>query len=312
MNGHTRIAGVVLVLLTTFITSSRAACSYGAQREAVKQALELRRNLLAVDVVWDGPPFPASSSERFEQFKAALTRVADLTMACEATGTAPAALQKHLALMLHANRPQPPQKVSDGENMYKPEKGILAGDLRVRVKPALTSLRLLTVEFNFGLECGFDSILIVYEQTPEGWKDVLRWRSRNIEDVLQAFGDFFDYAVLPGDGGETWRVVALHGSPWCTSNMSEFTIDLLAASSNADSPKVVQSVSREYRRWEQPKFSTQGNIFTLRTEVDNDESDIMTRKAIFRYQLDGDRLRRIAPIATTGSFRERVASNVVG
>jgi hypothetical protein len=156
------------------------------------------------------------------------------------------------------------------------------------------------IEVRFGIECGVDTVMLMYEPDSEGWHQALRWQSAEYSEVSGAFGDFFQYAVIPGKDSSPWRIAVAHGHPWCTSRWSGFDLDLLEPATNPASPRVVWHKSAGYVRESGPRMTAKEDGFELRLDVGTIESDAMVRKGIFRYRVVGNSVERLQPIAVNG------------
>jgi hypothetical protein len=141
-------------------------------------------------------------------------------------------------------------------------------------------------------------MLFLYEPGPKGWRRVMRWQSPEYKQISGAFGDFFEYAVLPGS---PVKVVVAHGHPWCTSRFSGFGIDLLEATPNGDAPKVAWQTARDYSRGDfNIRLRPTGDGFELRLNTVALDINGYERTVVYRYRVAGDQIERIAPIATNG------------
>jgi len=277
------------------------SCSHPVQLHSAAEAIQIRNQLLAIKVGWLTDDMPAPSPERLEEFKIALMQTAETVFACNDTSSQPAAMQRELAGLLHANRHVPPTRYSDADT-EKPSRNVFGSDLRVRVSRASAMPLILSVQFTFGINCGTDSVLMLFQSDQGRWKDVLRWRVKSLQGIQDAFGDFFYPFILPGESPGAWRLVAVHGEPWCSSNLSGFAIDVLAPTNNPDAPKLIAHRTENYFRYEPPKLSISSNTFTLHTDVGTGEMEEIVRKGVFRYQLTNDKLQGIQPIATNGRY----------
>jgi len=189
-------------------------------------------------------------------------------------------------------------------------------NLQVKVTAPVAQTSLRIVELRFDIECGGDTILLAYELarrnsqvisvagahvdsgTPDGLGRVLRWQAAPYEEINGAFGDFFEYVVLPGQDEKSWRLVVAHGTDWCTSRWSGYKIDLIEPQAGA--ARVVWHYQQGYVLESDPRLVARPNGFELRLDVGTIESEQMTRKGVFRYVVDGDTVRRVGPIAVDG------------
>ena len=118
-------------------------------------------------------------------------------------------IETALAKLLDANKPQK-QEVYD-PNRPPQLDGIYGRDIKVKVSTPANAAGPILVEFGFGITCGFDSVLLAYERSNGVWEQVLRWQNPGYDSIDAAFGDFFDYVVLPRKGSSNWIVAVAHG-----------------------------------------------------------------------------------------------------
>lgn len=297
MNSPACYLGLLLVLSAPLALAGETGCSLTAQRSAAAEAARLRHQLFATKVDPLEGLFPSKRSvESFEQFKVSLLHASDETFACELAGTTPALAQRHLAQLLHANQTPQPETMSDGSDTS--QIGIFAAALTVHVRQPSSFPKLRTVQISSGIPCSDDTMLVVYEQSPTGWKDVLQWRTYNLPDDNDAFGDFFLSGILPGPVPGTWRALAVHGFPNCTSRFSGFLMDVLEPVPNMTKPRVVWHGDEGYSRGDaEPRLHIVGNTFEVRLNVAALNIDDFERVGVFRYKFQDDRVARVDPIA---------------
>ena len=178
---------------------------------------------------------PAPLQSKIGAFKDALAELADAALHCASSNPTPKEIESSLATLLNANRPVQ-------QEVYNPKKPpqldqIYGKDLQVKVTTSDGPSQLVLVEFNFGIACGYDSILLAYEMRSGAWQRVLRCQSADYAEVSGAFGDFFKYVILPPTTADGWRAVVAHGHPWCTSRWSGFDLDVVQPSSAGNTAK---------------------------------------------------------------------------
>jgi hypothetical protein len=244
---------------------------------------------------------PPAVDAQMRELKDELSRAADAALACAAPDTNPVELQALLAKALHANPPQPRgESVQDNDPRYAEYLGSYGHNLQVSVSRPSSVSGLITVQFSVNIECGSDTMLLVYVLRDGAWKRQLRWQANKLSEVSDAFGDFFLTAFLPGREG-SWRVVVAHGTPWFMSRFSSFSINVLAPGTDADSARVLWETERCYSRGDfEPTLKTADNIFELRLNADAMEFEPdngYERRVIYRYQVTDKGVERVGPIA---------------
>ena len=77
-------------------------------------------------------------------------------------------------------------------------------------------------------------------------------------------------------------------------------MDVLEPAAIAASPRLVWHESDGYVRESAPRLVPKRDGFELRVDVGTIESYVMVKKGIFRYQINGDTVERLQPIAMNG------------
>lgn len=241
---------------------------------------------------------PAALQAQILTMKDALATYTIGQLECVAANADAASVEATLAGPISANQPAA-QPTSDA-NQPPQLDHIYGSNLRVTVTRPANEPQLLLVEFDFGIACGFDSMLLAYAQSNGAWQQVLRWQSPAYDQVNGAFGDFFDYQVLPQGGAQGWLIAVAHGMPWCTSNLSAFNVDLLQPSTGSQPQQTLFDRKLDYRRDTDPVMSAEPGGFELRMTGESIDGNIVMRPVIYRFQQEGSQLVRVQPIALNG------------
>jgi len=283
--------------------SAQDSCLNHALLQPKSVAQKVQAELLAVKVGDGGmqPNVPPETQRLISSFKDSLASATDAYLSCGSGASTDAqAMERDVAASVGANGPvsaeQPtaPEPDATIENVY-------GANLRLTVKRPENRPELLLVQWSFNIDCGDDSVLLMYEHQDGRWKRALRWQSAKIESIQEAFGDFFQYSVVPLGTNGKWAVAVAHGHPWCTSRMSAFDIDVVSPNGEGIPPRVVFHTNYGYSRFNiEPVMKPRSDGFELRLEVDMMDVDIMTRKGIYRYRTVGNSIVRVQPIAMNG------------
>jgi hypothetical protein len=269
-------------------------------------ALQSELGQTKVDEMDEG--IPPVVADKITQLKDALSHTSDAALACAKPSVEPAELQKSLAQVLHANAPEPVGNtvIPKDDHRYDEILGSYGHNLRVQISRPPGVAGIIEIQYSNNIECGADSMLLVYELHDGVWTERLRWQSPPLKLISDAFGDFFVSAVLPGSSAlestnTKWRVVVAHGTPWCTSRMSGFKMDLLSPGPDPASPRVLWHAERGYSRGDfDPQIKSSGNTFELRLNADCmsfDSVNCFERRVIYRYGVDGNNsVHRLGPI----------------
>jgi hypothetical protein len=268
--------------------NAQDTCSKSTQDTSVAAAAAIRKQLLAVKFPADiDADVPASAQNLIPKWKPALEQATRAVLACHDEKSDPKTIQAELATLLTANVSQhDPKQLAD----------YYASNLLVSV--AQPKPQLLTVQFQFDIECGYDAVWMLFELHGSHWKNIITWQSPPYTEDTGAFGDFFLTSILPDDDANSLRVVAAHGKPWCTSRFSGFGIDVLAPSQDPDHPRVVWHTDRGYSRADTPaRLQATADGFELRLNAPADDIDSFERKVIYHYRVASDQVTRVEPIA---------------
>jgi len=294
---------VFALLLSSVVPALAAqqACNPSALQNAAANAARLRKALRAQVTGTMETDVPPAVQNQLVQFKNALASVVEAGLACQSPSATPTRIQDALARSLRANGPDP----SDAEYLAKSNQDEAADEygttLKVRANWQSTTPHLLAIEVALGIECGEDTMLFLFEPTERNWTERLRWQAPKYSKVGDAFGDFFLHTLVQKPGSDAWRLVVVHGRPWCTSRFSGFGIDVLEPTINSPQPRVVWHTGRGYSRGDfEPSLKASGNIFEFRINGDAmlfDTDRAFERRVIYRYRVSGDTVDRIEPIA---------------
>jgi hypothetical protein len=199
----------------------------------------------------------------------------------------PASLQSKLEAFLHADQTK---RADNSPEVY-------GANLAVHIEPAKGLPDSLFVVLTFGIECGDDNLLFLYTKEDGRWHQRLHWYSDKYTAPSDAFGDFFLYTVAPGPNNQSLIAIA-HGTPWCSSRMSAFHIDLFRPSDDSAPLKPMAHLDDYYSRFDvEPRLKAESDGFEIRLQSDSLDEATLVRPGIYRYRTTEGQLRRIQPIA---------------
>ncbi len=264
-----------------------------AQTAAIKT---LQSDLLAVAVAnrGDDPDVPPAARDDISELKSRLAGLTDAYLAVRPNELDPSSVEGELATMLSANRSSAPKPRGMSSEAVS---GLYGANLEVKVagQPDV-----LTVAYRFGIDCGSDALLLVYQHNENAWKRALRWQAAPYDLISGAFGDGFQYRLLPGEVSGAWRIAAVHGYPWCSSNFSEFAVDVLQPQPGTDQPAIIFHDKQGYRRDEDLTLSARPDEFEVNANYAISlDSDVVQYPAVFRYAESDGTYSRVPPLATT-------------
>ena len=99
---------------------------------------------------------------------------------------------------------------------------------------------MIGITARFGIRCGSDTMLMLFEHSDEGWNEVLRAASPTYRDTAHAYQDF-DYAVAPPDDDGNWFVVEKHAPAACSPGTGGLNYAVLRPTHDPTKPKVLFS-----------------------------------------------------------------------
>lgn len=223
-------------------------------------------------------------------FKDALVSAIDARLACSDAHAEAATLQRALEASLGVVKTRPAPDANAG----------IGQGLDVSVTRNADPKPLVFVRAGYAIPCGDDNLLVAYAWDGAAWRRVLRWQSDDYAQISGAFGDTFQYDVLPGG-----QIAVAHGGPWCSSRWRNFGLDVFAPANGAQPQRKLFHLDHGYAA----DFDAADDGLTLKTRPDGVElrttiapldADLMQRKVVYRYRVSGDTVERIQPIALNG------------
>lgn len=281
-----------------------------AQQTSPQSVADAQRDLLQLTVSdsmnTDVPPLIREGVVKLKRALAAETDAVVLRLSDATTATA---ARQHLMKVLPSpaiGKIASDQRQRWAESDFKaPSPGLYGGELTIFVKKLTPSL--LLVRETFDIACGSDNVLLVYSNAGGAWKRVLLWQSKPYSTVGEAFGDTYETLLLrPQHNGHPLLLV-LHGTPWCTSVMSRFSMDVLELGDSPNSAPLWHG-GHDYRIDSEPPltlratvngFEVRASVSTTGERVDRKGVSyaVVARKGLMRYAVDADGIHRVEPIA---------------
>jgi hypothetical protein len=157
---------------------------------------------------------------------------------------------------------------------------------------------IVSVVARFGIECGADAMLMIFEQRGDGWDEVLRSQSAPYGTVAGGWWSF-DYAISPRDGAGQWFVVTKSIAPWCSSTWSAIRYAVLRPRARPAEPRRIFARSDSIW-WGNDNFGdlkVGAQDFDLRFRAESIDDGVHNREWIRHYSVIEDTVRRIAPLA---------------
>ncbi len=298
----------LLALGSVLSAAAQTACSPGELGVAARTVAFTRQKLHSKAVAQSDPVVPSEIAGQLAQLKDALALAARATFSCAPWEVSPKQLQTKLADALSANLALAPE--TSVETRGGKELGVYASDLQVQIFELFGKPRIFEVDFRYGVACGDDHLLLVFEATkdsaPDSWRERLRWDSAQYKTVGDAFGDFVLLTPLTGSyKNPTWHYLVAHGHPGCgdTPRPSKFDLDLLTPTEDPERPTVVWHFQHAY---------TQGDtVPRLATTEDTIDFQIVPAAPSSAEDKSPDRTRKpLSSPAETYRFHLTASGNV--
>ncbi len=289
MSALARQAPCIAALALAFALAAgaaQAACSRSDVSAAAAGVQVARAALLALPVKDMDTDVPVGGQAAITTMKTRLAALADAYEACASPGQDPQAAARDLTLL--AGGPG----IGD-DNRY-------GRGLSFAVKRWGAKQDLIGIVAEIEIQCGADASLFLFSQGPDGWAPVLRWQAPPYAEVSGGF-ESFDYAVSPPDRQGRWFVAAKSIKPWCSSAWSSIRYAILRPGPSPSAPKVL--LSRQDEIWyggdDTGTLKVGAADVDLRFHASSIDSGVHNRLWIRRFAIEGDRLRRIGPVAAS-------------
>ncbi len=289
----------IAIFLALFFASAAYAqpCSPNAAKDLAVAVHTIQTRLFAIPVLKDDLPYeaPLSAQSDVPSLLNALSSAVERYMHCDGGyTTAPLEIERHVASLLGANQPESATAKRNGypDHTY-------GDDLAVHVKSLSDKPEVLAIDLSFSIGCGDNHMLLVFRHVENSWQEALDWHSSKYTKPSDAFGDFFVYSLVPGPTNNPLIAVA-YGSPWCSSRMSAFHVDLLHPAGESSPQALLAHLDEGYSRDDHIPTALKQTVdgFQIRVWDDSLDSDtLLTRPRIYRFRTTQAKLERIQPIA---------------
>jgi hypothetical protein len=280
------------------------ALGASAQHPQTPSVAEAQHHLLQLtipDSMYTG--VPPTVQNAISELKRSLALQTDTVVTHLAVNITPASAKQRLSARMPAATVG---KISDEqwrkinqEDLDNPLAGLYGGELTISVSQPKPHL--LLVQETFDIACGSDNVLLAYSSTDGSWKRTLLWESKPYDEISGAFGDTYETLLLKTEHNNHTLLLVVHGTPWCTSTMSAFKMDVLEL---GDSEEASPIWHREhgYRRADlDPALTLRpaADGFEVRTSVST-SGDNVSRKGVMRYTVTPTGVHRVEPLAING------------
>lgn len=187
------------------------------------------------------------------------------------------------------------------ENNYNPDADKFGYLYDVEVRQPTRHPDLLAVVTSITVPCGSDSSLNLFQRSGASWKLILIGETNGYTEVTGAQG-MFQFAVSPPNANGDWFVVTANVNPWCSSNWQALRYQVLRPGDSPLHPRVLHEESRGiYLGADQPyRLTVNPNGLQIHNVASQAlDSSILTRVHVQKYEVAGDTVTRIPPLALT-------------
>jgi hypothetical protein len=283
--------GVILLGFLAGTASAGPRCSPERVESAGRAVKAARETLAAVPVGDMDTGVDAAAQRGIEALKDRLHDFIRAVMACAPASDTPAALNALLATRGAPVKPRTLHDIADFKDGH-------GQDLTYAAAAIPGHPGMIGIVATFGIECGDDSILTLYQRRGGRWRELIARRSKPYKDVAGAL-DGVEYVVSRPDADGHWYLAVMTGTAWCTSAWRGLRFELTRPGRDADRPKVLlsRSVGAYIGYDDLGVMHANPRSFDLRTDGSIRDVDILVRKHVYHYAIAGDRVRRIQPVA---------------
>jgi hypothetical protein len=168
----------------------------------------------------------------------------------------------------------------------------------------VTTIRpgLIAVAATINIECGGDTMLMLLEVGPGGWREVLRFQSPPYKEVSGGV-IMLNFEISPPDAKGHWFFAESNVLPWCSSTWSGIHYTVLRPSGDPLKPVRVLEATDDIW-WGNEDFGrlkVGRSDFMLRFHAGSIDGGVHNREYIRHFAIDGNTARRILPSAETAN-----------
>lgn len=291
---------VIAALISTFplacLAQPPSSCDQAEVVRTATRVQSVRKQLLNLPI-GDGPGVSPAAQQEIVSMKSALAALIDAYMGCVSSQPDGTKVRNELSALTNAFE-LPQGQVLTAEQIPA-EFGKFGFKLWFDVR-AIQNPRLIGITANFSIECGGDTVLLVFAPKADTWEEVLRWQKQPYPEVdggTMAFG----YEISPPDNSGGWFLVEHDIAPWCSSTWSSIRYSVLKPTSEPLQPKVLFS-GDDYMWWgseDYGRLTVDKNAFDLRFHSSSIDAGVHNRVWIRHFSVIGDEVKRTQPVAVS-------------
>ena len=262
-----------------------AGCSRAALADAASGVRQARTALIAVPVGEMDTDVPPGASAALEHLKDRLQAYVRISMACMPSSASVKSIAARLKAQGDAGKRGPD---TDGHGR----------DLDYSVDPLPNHPGWITIVPSFDIQCGSDAIALFYRRDSARWREAMVLRAAPYKEVSGGW-EGVDITASPAGADGRWYVALARRTPWCTSTWSAYHLMLARPTANPFRPDIFLKRDLSYNRGYNTAIAATPRWFEVRLVDWSHDIDILVRTSIHRWAIDGDRTRRIPPVAPT-------------
>ena len=287
------LTGVLFVLLALFGGAERPApapCSDRAVQESGAAVAEARSRLSSLPVGEMETRLSPAAQVAIEALKDRLIEFVELTVACSSPAEAAESVEARLAALSDAAPPPvmvTPEEVRDMHGAW----------LTYEAAAPSAQPGLLAVVVRFGIECGEDALFLLFDRRA-GMRPLMVRRSPPYDEISGGYLGL-TYSVSPSDRNGRWYVATASTRPWCTSAWRGIVYDLSRPGPSPERPRIFyeRTVSGYIGNDILAVLRADANRFQIEHNGGIVDSDVIVRRHVETYSVNGDAVRRIQPAA---------------
>ena len=255
----TELIAVVLLAGAIALSPRLAAaqtCSTATREQAAAALKTARMELMGLPMAQMSTDVDPSAQAGIERLKDRLQSFVDAVMRCAPPTADADALQRQIASQGDAVDPPAFDPKTPGPDR-------MGESLAYEVRVIEGRWPIVAVVAHFGIECGSDSILMLYKHKAGRWSDVMVRRSKPYRSISGAWEEL-EYDISEPDAKGRWFVVTANVNPWCVSVWQRVHFDVARPGPMPRQPKVLLSRSNTINIEDGVTIEAGRSVFTVR------------------------------------------------
>lgn len=266
-----------------------AACAPAAAAGTAVRAA--RAELKALPLGEDETAVAPEASRRIERVKDRLRDLVRAEMACAPASPEPAALAAAMTArggFIDVVAYDPDRRPPARHGAY----------LDYRVERVGSQPDMLAVVATVAINCGSDSMLMLYRRMGGRWRELMVRRSPPYREIKGGWEDL-RFAVSPKDAQGRWFVATASTTPWCSSSWQGLPFALARPGPAPDRPDIFfESRTTTWLGGEEDlSLRAERDAFELHHIADSIDPAVHSRRHVRRYAVRGRSVHRVQPVA---------------